>query len=56
MNDFTKEELIKIQDCVNHQCYTQPFGSMEFSRICEKLKAMIDNYCELKIPTLDDYE
>lgn len=46
MNDFTKQELIKIQDCVNHQCYTQPFGSLELAAICEKLQSMIDNYCE----------
>ncbi len=46
MNDFTKEELIKLQDCVNHQCYTQPFGSMELASACEKLQSMIDNYCE----------
>jgi hypothetical protein len=48
MNDFTKEELIKIQDCVNHQCYTQPFGAIELARICEKIQSMINNYCEHK--------
>lgn len=46
MNDFTKEELIKLQDCVNHQCYTQPFGSLELAILCEKIQSMIDNYCE----------
>ena len=45
MNDFTKEELQYISDCVD-------FGLMDKARndkfidLDEKIQSMIDNYCE----------
>ncbi len=38
MNDFTKEELIKIKQYVGFCDYHTPISS--------KIQSMIDNYCE----------
>ena len=40
MNDFTKKELIEIQEAVNYW-----HEGIE-TRLTDKLQSMIDNYCE----------
>lgn len=42
MNDFTKEELVYLLKCADPQ-----YG-IHFESVCEKLHAIIDNYCEHK--------
>jgi hypothetical protein len=43
MNDFTKEELKEIQDCLPFSCNPK----MGFTnKLFDKLQVMIDNYCE----------
>lgn len=46
MNDFTKDELQKILECVDYTRYTQPFGHFSLEEIYKKLQSMINNYCE----------
>ena len=43
MNDFTKEELKEIQDCLPFSCNPQ----MGFvNKLFDKIQSMIDNYRE----------
>lgn len=58
MNDFTKEELIKLLNWRNEVKYTKkPTSQMIASneRLGEKIQSMIDNYCEHEtiIPKLE---
>ncbi len=50
MNDFTKEELIKLKNCIN---YLPISTSTQYVADCvviiQKLNKMIDNYCEHKL-------
>ena len=39
MNDFTKDELVYLLKCADPQ-----YG-IHFESVCEKLHAIIDNYC-----------
>ena len=47
MNDFTKEELKKLRDCLNY-AVGNPYGPTADSvmPLDEKIQSMIDNYCE----------
>jgi hypothetical protein len=43
VNDFTKEELKEIQDCLPFSCNPK----MGFAnKLFDKIQSMIDNYCE----------
>ncbi len=59
MNDFTKEELKWISATIG---YYESDGGLNLDErpisesVCLKIQSMIDNYCEIKIPTMDDYE
>jgi len=52
MNEFTKEELINIY---NAACYELHHGCppIELEHARDKIKSMIDNYCEHQEKTLD---
>ncbi len=54
MNDFTKSELEDIFDCL----YYENKGSEEkyYEKLLDKIESMIDNYTELTIPKVPDYE
>jgi hypothetical protein len=52
MNDFTKEELESLLGCVEADNWIYADRGKSLQR---KLQSMIDNYCEIKIPTMDDY-
>lgn len=52
MNDFTKEELEELMHCV--YSYRDLCDENVEDSLCDKLKSMIDNYCEHEfIATLD---
>lgn len=58
MNDFTKHELelllhwgIDRLESVGAEIFAEEEGSALY----EKLYSLIDNYCELKVPTVADY-
>ena len=58
MNDFTKEELMIIladmRFCANK---TKLLNKLVLHKqLVSKVESMIDSYCEIKIPTVDDYE
>jgi hypothetical protein len=54
MNDFTKEELKHIYDAL---IMLSKLGWVEGDiTIRNKIKSMIDNYMEIKIPMATDYE
>ena len=46
MNDLTKEELENILTCVNAVSYNNKQSAETLKSSKEKLKSMIDNYCE----------
>ncbi len=47
MNDFTKEELLHMFDCI--QTDAKYFGNEHMAHwLLKKLQFMIDNYCEHK--------
>lgn len=46
MNDFTKEELEELMHCV--YAYRDLCDEDVEDNLCDKLKFMIDNYCEHK--------
>jgi hypothetical protein len=50
MNDFTKEELEELMHCV--YAYRDLCDEDVEDNLCDKLKSMIENYCEHK----DSYE
>jgi len=54
MNDFTKEELIKIYNFIERN-KQDSYDDMQFKIIEDKLQSMIDNYCEIKTPTMASY-
>jgi hypothetical protein len=48
MNDFTKDELINIKNCINEayrSCCVNPDITFDLRL---KIKSLIDNYCEDK--------
>lgn len=45
MNDFTKDELIKIYNFIERN-KQDSYDDMQFKIIEDKLQRMIDNYCE----------
>jgi hypothetical protein len=54
MNDFTKEELIEIAEYCNWEPHDT--GHSDFRRnLRMKLQSMIDNYSEIKPPTMANY-
>lgn len=54
MNDFTKDELRNILIWANYYC----MDSLESQEVCRsfinKIKSMIDNYCEHTIINIDE--
>lgn len=54
MNDFTKAELKYIYDYVFQGAASIRYDHHETLK--SKIQSMIDNYCEIKIPTVTDYE
>ena len=50
MNNFTKEELEKILNCVNFTCWEHPCEDEKLTDIRLKIQAMIDNYPQPKEP------
>lgn len=48
MNNFTKEELEKILNCVNFTCWEHPCEDEKLTDIRLKIQAMIDNYPQPK--------
>ena len=45
MNDFTKEELIALEDAMENMLVLHPTQNGS-SSLKEKIESMIDNYCE----------
>lgn len=45
MNDFTKKELIALEDAMEHQLEKHPPQNGK-SNLLEKLQAMLNNYCD----------
>jgi hypothetical protein len=47
MNEFTKDELLLLRDCINY-AYGNPMGPTydTIYPLFEKVKSFIDNYCE----------
>jgi hypothetical protein len=59
MNDFTKEELNMMADgivLIKKRCSVSNDTKLKLDDLDEKLCSMINNYFELKIPTVADYE
>lgn len=54
MNDFTKEELKYLYNTVDNNCEFFKEPDIAYS-IRDKIKSMIDNYCEILIPKMDKY-
>ena len=50
MNDFTREELVDIHDCL----YYENKGSEEkyYSKLLNKINSMIENYCEHELENI----
>jgi len=49
MNDFTKDELQDILNCVAFTCFEHPTEDERLTDIRIKLESMIGNYCDHKI-------
>lgn len=56
MNDFTKEELEDIENGLGWLCEHNPFHKVEIGKLMSKVRSMIDNHMEIKIPKVSDYE
>lgn len=52
MNDFTKEEL---QELRASRCYHLDDSFPSEDALFMKIQSMIDNYCEMKLPTMASY-
>lgn len=49
MNDFTKEELLQIEESLSYWFQDSDSLIMDEAKPCyEKIQAMIENYCEHK--------
>lgn len=46
MNDFTKEELELIRECIESDYYQTDWPQCMYDPLIYKLQSMIDNYCE----------
>ncbi len=46
MNDFTKEELELIFECVDADFYKTNWSRNMYEVLINKIQCMIDNYCE----------
>ena len=46
MNDFTKEELEKIQICIEDKRHKKPIFYLCLQSLSDKIQSLIDNYCE----------
>ena len=60
MNDFTKEELEYIANDIEaefseHSQYRTDKPVSQGWAILDKIQFMIDNYCEIKTPTIANY-
>ncbi len=57
VNDFTKEELMQIMYDMdmNGQRYSDSFTMEQYKALDKKIQSMIDNYCAIKLPTVDNY-
>jgi hypothetical protein len=55
MNDFTKEELELIAQCVESDFYHANWPRSMYEPLLDKIQAMIDNYEEIKIPKTAQY-
>jgi hypothetical protein len=49
MNDFTKEELEDIENGLGWLCEHNPFHTVEIGKLMNKVKYMIENYCEHEV-------
>lgn len=56
MNDFTREELETIRNQI-YSCMdrTNLWRTTENNALVAKIQSMIDDYCEITIPTMADY-
>lgn len=52
MNDFTKKELIALEDAMENMLVLHPTQNGR-SPLKEKIESMIDNYCEHEIGVPD---
>lgn len=58
MNDFTKDELNLILQLCVHRAESisgVEFGRQGYGKLFDKTKYMIDNYHEIKLPTMATY-
>lgn len=46
MNEFTKEELEIIAECVDADFYHTNWSKSMYEPLITKIQSMIDNYCE----------
>lgn len=46
MNDFTKEELELISECIEADFYHTNWSKSMYEPLINKIQSMIDNYCE----------
>jgi hypothetical protein len=51
MNDFTKEELEKILNCVAFTCWEHPMEDEKLTSVRIKIESMIGSYCEHESPS-----
>ena len=55
MNDFTKEELGEIKSCVYFEGWKPDGLENANQNLIDKIQSMIDNYQEIKTPTMENY-
>lgn len=53
MNDFTREQLELIAECVEYDFYHSNWSKSMYDPLISKINAMIDNYCEHKELVMD---
>ena len=46
MNDFTKEELEDIYNCIDVYCWGSPVSKAVHELLMNKIQYMIDDYCD----------